>query len=370
VTTPITVTVDLRYGAMAGINVFARELWQAELALSDEHDVRLVGLTEQRTPRFTGGRQFPGRTETLRARPFLPAEQLWMPREIARVGAAVHHNPHFNVPYLARVPIVLTVHDLHPLHDPATARSRAAALYYRTLLPAAIRRAAVVVAVAQVTADDIVSSLGVDPRKIRVITHGIDRDRWRPAAAAAVAEARHRHRLPDRYLLYVGAAKRHKNLAAILEAHRPELPTIVFVGCSRAEVAEHADPDDCRGALQFTGAIANDELPAVYTGAVATLLPSLFESVGLPVWESMACGTPVIASNAGGLPVTAGSAALLVDPRDIAGWADAMTRISTDAELRSTLSRAGLERTAALSWTDAARRYLQLYRELGVQSAG
>jgi glycosyltransferase involved in cell wall biosynthesis len=367
--TQLTVTVDLRYGAMAGINVFAQELWRAALPLADDQGVQLVGLAESRRPRWTGQEQLSGRTTLVRSRPFLPAEQLRVPREIVRAAAGVHHSPHFNVPYLARVPIILTVHDLYPLHDPATARSRTAALYYRTMLPAAIRRADVVVAVAQVTADDIVETIGVDRRKIRVITHGIDHDRWRPPGADAVASARRRYELPERYLLYVGAAKRHKNIATILRAHQPELPTLVFVGCSRAEVAEHADPDSCRGRLQFTGTIPNAELPAVYAGAVATVIPSVYESVGLPVWESMAAGTPVIASTGGGLRETVRSAGLLLDPFDVDGWAEQMKRIAADGDLRASLVEAGLRRTAELSWSAAAQQYLHLYRELGVQSA-
>jgi glycosyltransferase involved in cell wall biosynthesis len=363
-----TVTVDLRYGAMAGINVFARELWRAHNRVAAAAGVRLVGLVEERDPRWTSKERLPGETTVVRARPFLPAEQLRLPAEIARAGAAVHHSPHFNVPYLTRRPIVLTVHDLYPLHDPATARSRTAAAYYRVMLPAAIRRAEVVVAVAQVTADDICRTLRVDPAKVRVVGHGIDRDRWKPAAPAAVAAARQQLGVDEDYLLYVGSAKKHKNLATILTAHTADLPTLVFVGCTREDVARDADPDACRGRVHFAGPIPNERLTAVYSGAVATLLPSVYESVGLPVWESMACGTPVIASTGGGLPETAGGAALLVDPDDVEGWTDAMGQVVSDVAVRSALVEAGLRRTSTLSWDHAAREYLSLYREIGAYS--
>ena len=362
------VTVDLRYGAMAGIDVVARELWRALTRVAPAAGTRVVGLVEARQPRWTSGEALPGDTRLLRARPFLPAEQLVLPWEIARIDAAVHHSPHFNVPYLTRAPIVLTVHDLYPLHDPGTARSRAAAAYYRWLLPAAVRRADVVVAVAQVTADDLTRTLGVDPAKIRVITHGLDHERWQPAPAAAVTAAKRVLGVSEPYLLYVGAAKPHKNLATILAAHRPELPLLVVVGCTREEVAEHADPTRWQGRVHFAGALPNEGLSAVYTGAVATLIPSVYESVGLPAWESMACGTPVIASTGGGLPSTVGDAGLLVDPFDAEAWTDAMTRLATDSELRSSLAALGHERVRTLSWDDAALQYLALYRELGAYS--
>lgn len=364
----LTVTVDLRYGDMAGINVFARDLWRAFNRLPDTDGTNLVGLVEERAPRWASTERLPGTTRMVRARPFLAAEQLRVPREIKRAGASVHHNPHFNVPYLARVPIVLTVHDLYSYHDPSTARSRATAAYYRWMLPAAVRRADVVVAVAQVTADDLFRTFGVDPGKVRVITHGIDHQRWKPASGDEIAAARHALDVTEPYFLYVGAAKRHKNLQTILAAHRPELPPLVVVGCTREQVAEHADPATWRGRVHFAGPMPNEGLAAVYSGALATLLPSVYESVGLPVWESMACGTPVIASSGGGLPETVGSAGILVDPLDVEGWSDAMTRIAADDALRSSLVDAGLHRVRGLSWDDAAVQYLRLYRELGAYS--
>jgi glycosyltransferase involved in cell wall biosynthesis len=363
-----TVTVDLRYGAMAGINVFARDLWRTMVRLAGAEGVNLLGLVEERSARWASNDRLSGPTRVVRARPFLPVEQLVLPREIKRAGALVHHSPHFNVPYLSRAPVVLTVHDLYSYHDPTTARSRTTAAYYRWMLPAAVRRADVVVAVAQVTADDLSDTFGVDPAKLRVITHGIDHDRWKPASTDQVAATRRRLGVAEPYLLYVGAAKRHKNLRTILAAQGPELPALVVVGCTREEVAAHADPSSWRGRVHFVGPIPNEDLAPVYSGAVATLLPSVYESVGLPVWESMACGAPVIASSGGGLPETVGGAGVLVDPLDVDGWAAAMTRVVADAAYRSELVAAGLRRVRDLTWDDAALQYLHLYRELGAYS--
>jgi glycosyltransferase involved in cell wall biosynthesis len=76
----------------------------------------------------------------------------------------------------------------------------------------------------------------------------------------------------------------------------------------------------------------------------------------------------VIASSGGGLPETVGSAGIVVDALDLDGWAQAMTRVSTDAALHSGLAEAGLLRVRDLSWDDAASQYLRLYRELGAYS--
>jgi alpha-1,3-rhamnosyl/mannosyltransferase len=85
------------------------------------------------------------------------------------------------------------------------------------------------------------------------------------------------------------------------------------------------------------------------------VLPSLYEGFGLPCLEAMACGVPVVASNAAALPETCGDAALLVDPHDASGFADALLRIATDEELRARLSAASLARAEPFTWARTAK---------------
>jgi glycosyltransferase involved in cell wall biosynthesis len=360
------VTVDLRYGRLAGINVFARELWGA-LVRHPGSQIEPVAIADRRPGRWPSDRATPGRVVEMAAPAFRPGEQILLPRLIRRLHAGVHHSPHFNVPYLARVPIVLTVHDLFPLHEPADARSRLTAAYYQTLMPLAIRRATRLAAVSAYTARDLTQTLDVDPATITVIPHGLDRLHWTRAGSHAVTDLRRRHRLPDRYFLYVGTGKRLKNLATLVRAHRPGLPALVFAGCSGDEVAEHADLTGATGNLHFLGRVSDAELPVLYSGAIATLLPSLYEAVGFTVWESMSCGTPVVASNGGGLPDTVGGAGLLLDPLDVDQWRHAMERLVEDAAETERLQLAGYRRVAGLDWSATAAAYRNLYREAAAE---
>ena len=101
-------------------------------------------------------------------------------------------------------------------------------------------------------------------------------------------------------------------------------------------------------------------LPALYAGARAVVMPSRYEGFGLPCLEAMACGAPVVAASAGALPETVGDAALLVPPDDAEAFADALVAAACDEAQRTQLVAAGRRRAAMFPWcataelTDAA----------------
>jgi glycosyltransferase involved in cell wall biosynthesis len=114
--------------------------------------------------------------------------------------------------------------------------------------------------------------------------------------------------------------------------------------------------------VRFTGYVADEDLPALLSGALAFVLPSLYEGFGMPVLEAMACGAPVLASNTSSLPEVAGDAALLVDPEDTAALATGLARLAADAELRAQLRARGLARAAEFTWDRCAEETLAVLR--------
>ncbi|HET7928778.1 MAG TPA: glycosyltransferase, partial [Actinomycetota bacterium] len=112
------------------------------------------------------------------------------------------------------------------------------------------------------------------------------------------------------------------------------------------------------------GYVSPLELQCLYRLARFLVFPTLFEGGGMPVFEAFAAGVPVAASDVTCIPRQAGDAALLFNPREPAGIADAMIRLWADGALRAELVRRGRERVARFTWDRTARTYRALYREL------
>ena len=108
-----------------------------------------------------------------------------------------------------------------------------------------------------------------------------------------------------------------------------------------------------RPLLKIRG-LSDDLLWAAYRLAHCTVFPSFHEGFGLPVAESLACGTPVITSNFGSMKqIASGGGALLVDPRNTGELTQALRRMLVEPGLRDALAA----RAAALrfgSWEEYA----------------
>ena len=113
----------------------------------------------------------------------------------------------------------------------------------------------------------------------------------------------------------------------------------------------------------FTDYIHHDDLPFVYNGAEAFVLPTLNEWFGIPVLEAMACGVPVIASKNTGAIEAVGDSTMSFDPLDAKEMADCISAVLNDKDLRLSLKEKGLERVKKLSWKETARRTLVVYNE-------
>jgi glycosyltransferase involved in cell wall biosynthesis len=112
------------------------------------------------------------------------------------------------------------------------------------------------------------------------------------------------------------------------------------------------------------GYIPRPLLSALYGGAAALAMPSLYEGFGLPVVEAMACGAPVLCSNSSSLPEAAGGAAFLVDPLSVPDIAAGLRQLLEDAALGVVLRERGLARAALLTWEASARQVFQALTEV------
>ncbi len=276
-------------------------------------------------------------------------EQLALP--LAARGAELVFSPANSGPVAGRGNVVM-VHDLAPLVGPQW-YGRAYGTWHRTLLRAHARRARLAIAPSRSIAAELIARLGMAPDRVAVAPLGVD------AAFGAAAEPeplRRRLDLERPYVLAVGSAVARKNLG-LLDRIAPALAGAgldsVVAGGGRGHMRGPATPLD--GARRL-GYVSEADLPALYAGAAAFALPSLYEGFGLPCLEAMACGTPVVTTRRGGLPETCGDAALYADPADPGAFAEACVAAALDPSEHDRLAAAGRARAAHFTWETTATR--------------
>jgi glycosyltransferase involved in cell wall biosynthesis len=264
-----------------------------------------------------------------------------LPRLLRRVRPGLAHFQHA-LPPVCPCPAIVTVHDLSFERDSAFMRAPDRQIF-RVVVPRAARRAARVIAVSERTKRDLVELYGISAERIGVVFHGID---------AAFAPDGNGH---DSYLLFVGAVQERKNpLAAVAAAAEVGLPLIVAGPEKDQALARELE----RRGAELRGYVEKSELASLYRRAACLVLPSRYEGFGLPMLEAMASGTPVVAVPDPALREIAGDAAVFAEPRELA---QGIRRALAE---RERLVAAGLARAAGFSWTEAARRTADVYREV------
>jgi glycosyltransferase involved in cell wall biosynthesis len=296
-------------------------------------------------------------------------EQVLFPGRVTRDGADVLHCPCYVSPIRARVPVVLTVHDLFARTHPAFC-TRLNACHYRLMLGPSIRRAAVIHCTSEWTRQALRREFG-DAADRAYVVHPCADDIFRPARGGEDAgDACARYGLREPPFLFVGRAEPKKGLGVLLEAlallrDRGRLRRkLLLVGPPgwRGRALRRLEGDlELGGHVIRAGYVPRDALPAVYRSALALVFPSLAEGFGLPPLEAMACGTPVIATHAGGLRESVGEAGLVVPPGDPKALADAMERLESSPDLQADLRSAGLARAGGFRWAEAVPRIVKLY---------
>jgi glycosyltransferase involved in cell wall biosynthesis len=285
-------------------------------------------------------------------------------------GATLFHATEHLLPPLRGIPTVLTVHDLIferlPQHHKLLNRA-----YLGATMPMFCRRASAIIAVSEATKCDLVALYGLDPARIIVIPEAAD-PRFRPQPTESVERVKERYGLPPRYVLAVGTIEPRKNLSRLVDAcgrlmEEDLIDGLVLVGglgWLYEEFLHHVEESPWRERVIRPGFVPDEDLPAVYAGAIVTAQPSLYEGFGLPVLEAMASGSPVCASATSSLPEVGGDAALYFDPEDTEAMAATLRAVATDPDLRADMARRGIARASGFSWERTARETLALYERV------
>jgi glycosyltransferase involved in cell wall biosynthesis len=297
----------------------------------------------------------------------------WLPAIEPLLEADAILYPYWPSPPFRRVgapPAVIFVHDLafrmRPAEVPWQQR-----LYFRAMLPRALRHAAAVLVPSATTRDDLVRLYPIADLESRV--HVIPEGLPPSVAPGSLPES-----IEPGFVLAVGTVEPRKNYPRLLAAYRnlrgravpfiingrPGVPQLVIAGRPGWAYGDTLRRIQAEPGVKYLGHVDEPTLEALYQSASVLVFPSLYEGFGLPLLEAMAHGVPAVVGSAGALPELARGAALSIDPEDPNSIAGALERLLADESLRHRLGEEGRSRARSYTWETAAERTLDVLRRI------
>lgn len=292
-------------------------------------------------------------------------------------------------------PFAFTLHDVQEYHHPEYFSWPQRVWRYQ-LQSALSGRAVRIVCEATHVREDIIRIFKVPRDNVDIIVAPPLARLRAPMAPSDLEEVRTRLKLPERFVFFPAQFWRHKNHLRLIEAFKlvvknePDLK-LVLTGNKKKPVWDPNSPwqmanrarrrrdtgEEYEAVMSriasaglernvaHLGYVEQRELQAIYQLAVALVMPSLYESVSIPIFEAFQLGTPVVAANVLSLPDQVGDAGLLFDPLSTEAMAASILDVARNAELAESLRDRGLKRiremTPALYCSQLEASFRKLY---------
>ncbi|MED4941223.1 glycosyltransferase family 1 protein [Heyndrickxia coagulans] len=267
------------------------------------------------------------------------------------VYVTTHHGSFF-----INSPQVITIHDLLPIIFPK--QHKLQYYYFKYIVPKLLKKTKFLVTVSNNTLKDIVKNYGYKKDNIEVVYNSFDKNHFTPQKSSKFKDK------IGNYFLFLGASYPHKNLEnAILsfiniKQKYPDIK-LVIAGGKREYRDFVINKLDRRGSdltgIEIIDYVKYDDLPCLYSNAIALLYPTFYEGFGIPPLEAMASGCPVIVSNTSSLPEVCNNAAYYINPGSVSDISSALEEFILNKELRAGLIEKGFENIKRFSWKKSSQ---------------
>lgn len=301
-------------------------------------------------------------------------EQWALPLAAKKHKIELLHCTSNTAPLYCGVPLLLTLHDVIFM-DSRNCKSsslyqKMGNTYRRFIVPRVAPKCKKIITVSDYEKNNIINTIRIHEEKVIVLHNGYD-GIYKPLSD--VQGINKKYIGQPGYFFILGNTDGRKNIERMLIAYSLYLTRSyqkrgLLITSLRDdyinEIIDRHNIENIRNHIKLTGYVPIEDLPYLYNSAFAFLFASLKEGFGIPILESMACGTPVITSNTSSMPEVAGKEGVLVNPESIDEIAQMMLKLENDEDFYCQQREHGLQHVKAFSWKETTLSLLNIYKEL------
>lgn len=234
------------------------------------------------------------------------------------------------------------------------------------------QKAKKIITISESAKADIMELYNVPASKLSVIYPGYDEETFHSRIPVTkIQQIRDKYHIKGKYFIFVGTLQPRKNIIRLIKAFSKlgggtKLVIVGKKGWLYDEIFELVKRLGVEQKVIFAGFAPTDDLPALFKGSVAYVLPSLYEGFGIPVIEAQACGAVTIVSRVSSLPEAAGDAAIYIEnPESVHHIAESLRlALSLSRARREALIDAGRANVKRFSWGQAATKTVETLTDI------
>lgn len=304
---------------------------------------------------------------------YLLWEQWALPVAVKKHKIELLHCTSNTAPLYCGVPLLLTLHDVIFMDNrncnSSSLYQKFGNMYRRFIVPRVAPKCKKIITVSNYEKNNIVNTIHIHEEKVIVLHNGYD-EIYKPLSD--VQDIHKKYIEKPGYFLILGNTDGRKNIVRMLIAYSQYLTRsnhkrsllITSLGNDYIDgMIKHNNIGNIREYISLTGYVPIEDLPYLYNSAFAFLFVSLKEGFGIPILESMACGTPVITSNTTSMPEVAGENALLVNPKNCEEITNMMLKLENEDIFYIQQREYGLRQVISFSWEETTKKLLNIYKE-------